>query len=414
MYNDVYFKYLNYIETNFSDKDTWISNIKNITNLNLYIQKEEIEENFVYENFETFVDLMNTSNKLNFNIEFIVIALMLNKSTISIVKLCEIENVRNLIKIYCLINELDYSEVIKGINSNNINSENLDDYMKQIRKFPVLSKEEELALAKKAASGDVLAKEKLINSNLGIVVKLAKMYSKNSHDFLDLIQEGNLALIKSVENFDYQKDCRLAVFGYSRIKNSISSAYKEKLKRVKIPLAKYHSYYKLECFKEQFFFEYGFYPNLDQIIKGTGFSEKVVEDLMVYPSEILSVEEIKEQRLKEIEGSKVEVNQIESFDEIDLTVNLEEIEENIYNENIVNEILDNYKEIGLDEREISTIKFRFGFVSNRIYSISEVAKMYNVSKTRIQQIERRALEKIRDYFTNKSQQKKLVKKRKFI
>lgn len=152
-------------------------------------------------------------------------------------------------------------------NYNEISHNGYNEYIKEVEKIPLLTREEELKYAKLVANGDKDAKKILIESNLRLVISIAKNYANKGLPFLDLIQEGNIGLITAIEKFDYTKGNRLSTYATWWIKQAIKRAIDDKAKTIRIPVPLLETINKIEKFKRSFILNYNREPTDDEIIK---------------------------------------------------------------------------------------------------------------------------------------------------
>ena len=278
-------------------------------------------------------------------------------------------------------------EEIEEIDLNDIQGLSLDDpvklYLKEIGKIPLLSsREEEVELAKKIELGDEEAKKKLIKANLRLVVSVAKRYLGRGMLFLDLIQEGNLGLIKAVEKFDYTKGYKFSTYATWWIRQAVTRAIAEQGRTVRVPVHLVEKGNKLKRIAQKLNQQFGREATLEEIAQEMGISvEKVKEiqkDLQEQVSLDTPVSEEEESTLLDfITDEKIETPE-ENGIQIALRADLEELMNS-----------------RLKEREIEVLKLRFGLEDGRDRTLEEVGQILGVTRERIRQIEARALGKLR-------------------
>ncbi len=253
-------------------------------------------------------------------------------------------------------------------------------YLKEIGKIPLLTPEEEVELAKRASEGDEEAKKRLIEANLRLVVSVAKRYIGRGLLFLDLIQEGNLGLIKAVEKFDYRKGFKFSTYATWWIRQAITRAIADQARTIRIPVHMVETMNKIHKITRQLTQEIGRKPTDEEIAEKVGLPVDRVREISLMGQEPLSLEmpvgEDEDNRLADFVEHK-------GFSPADIAV------QNSLKKDI-NEILND-----LSEREREILKLRFGLVDNQPRTLEEVGKLFNVTRERIRQIEAKALRRLR-------------------
>jgi len=254
-------------------------------------------------------------------------------------------------------------------------------YLKEIGKVPLLSAEEEMELAVKMEEGDVEAKRKLSEANLRLVVSIAKRYVGRGMQFLDLIQEGNLGLIKAVEKFDYRKGYKFSTYATWWIRQAITRAIADQARTIRIPVHMVETINKLIRVQRQLLQEYGREPYPEEIAKEMHMSLERVREIQKIAQEPVSLEtpigEEEDSHLGDfIQDEHIPV----PADQATATLLKEQIEE----------VLDT-----LTDRERNVLRLRFGLEDGRSRTLEEVGKEFNVTRERIRQIEAKALRKLR-------------------
>ena len=262
---------------------------------------------------------------------------------------------------------------------------NIDDpvrmYLKEIGKVPLLSADEEVELAQKMAQGDEMAKRKLVEANLRLVVSIAKRYVGRGMLFLDLIQEGNLGLIKAVEKFDYEKGFKFSTYATWWIRQAITRAIADQARTIRIPVHMVETINKLIRISRQLLQEYGREPLPEEIAKEMGISEDKVREIMKIAQEPVSLET----PIGEEEDSHLG----DFIPDDDVPAPAEAAAFSMLKEQLV-EVLDT-----LTDREQKVLKLRFGLEDGRSRTLEEVGKEFDVTRERIRQIEAKALRKLR-------------------
>ena len=254
-------------------------------------------------------------------------------------------------------------------------------YLKEIGKVPLLSAEEEIELAKRMELGDQEAKKRLAEANLRLVVSIAKRYVGRGMLFLDLIQEGNLGLIKAVEKFDYRKGYKFSTYATWWIRQAITRAIADQARTIRIPVHMVETINKLIRVSRQLLQELGREPTPEEIAAEMNMPVERVREILKISQEPVSLET----PIGEEEDSHLgDFIQDESIPTpVEAT-----------NQTLLHEQLDEVVST-LTEREQRVIKLRFGWDDGRPRTLEEVGKEFNVTRERIRQIEAKALRKLR-------------------
>ena len=266
-----------------------------------------------------------------------------------------------------------------------MNEVNIDDsvkmYLKDIGKVPLLSAEEELQLAKEMAEGNAEAKEKLINANLRLVVSIAKRYVGRGMSFLDLIQEGNLGLMKAVDKFDYTKGFKFSTYATWWIRQAITRSIADQARTIRIPVHMVETINKLIKISRALLQKYGREPTQAEIAEAMGISEARVVEIQKIAQDPVSLET----PIGEEEDSHLG----DFIEDTSATAPIDAAEANMLKEQ-VNEILGT-----LAPREAMVLILRYGLRDNRPRTLEEVGKVFNVTRERIRQIEAKALRRLK-------------------
>ena len=254
-------------------------------------------------------------------------------------------------------------------------------YLKDIGKVPLLSAEEEIELAQRMEAGDELAKKKLAESNLRLVVSIAKRYVGRGMLFLDLIQEGNLGLLKAVEKFDYRKGYKFSTYATWWIRQAITRAIADQARTIRIPVHMVETINKVTRVSRDLLQKLGREPLPEEVGEVMGLPKERVQEIMKIAQEPVSLET----PIGEEEDSHIgDFIQDESIPTpVEAT-----------NQTLLHEQLDDVVST-LTEREQRVIKLRFGWDDGRPRTLEEVGKEFNVTRERIRQIEAKALRKLR-------------------
>ena len=254
-------------------------------------------------------------------------------------------------------------------------------YLKEIGKIPLLSQEKELELAKRMADGDEEARHQMAEANLRLVVSIAKRYVGRGMQLLDLIQEGNMGLIKAVEKFDYTKGYKFSTYATWWIRQSISRAIADQARTIRVPVHMVETINKVLRTAHSMVQDLGRDPTADEIAKQMDMPVEKVAEILKMAQEPVSLEtpvgEEDDSHLGDfIQDQKIaEPAEAASF-------------------NLLHEQLEKLLE-GLSPREATVLRMRFGLVDGRPYTLEEVGKEFNVTRERIRQIESKALRKLR-------------------
>ena len=254
-------------------------------------------------------------------------------------------------------------------------------YLKEIGKVPLLSPEEERALAEKMADGDEDAKRRMAEANLRLVVSIAKRYVGRGMLFLDLIQEGNLGLIKAVEKFDYEKGYKFSTYATWWIRQAITRAIADQARTIRIPVHMVETINKVIRVSRQLLQELGHDPSPEEIAAEMGMSVDKVRDILKIAQEPVSLETpIGEEEDSHLGDFIQDEDASEPSEAASLTLLKEQLAE----------VLDT-----LTPREKKVLELRFGMIDGRTRTLEEVGKEFNVTRERIRQIEAKALRKLR-------------------
>ena len=254
-------------------------------------------------------------------------------------------------------------------------------YLKEIGKVPLLSAEEEIELAKRMENGDEEAKKRLCEANLRLVVSIAKRYVGRGMLFLDLIQEGNLGLIKAVDKFDYRKGYKFSTYATWWIRQAITRSIADQARTIRIPVHMVETINKLIRVSRQLLQTYGREPTPDEIAKEMGISVEKVREIQKIAQEPVSLET----PIGEEEDSHLG----DFIPDEDVPAPAEAAAFSMLKEQLV-EVLNT-----LTEREQKVLKLRFGLEDGRSRTLEEVGKEFDVTRERIRQIEAKALRKLR-------------------
>ncbi|WP_031513356.1 RNA polymerase sigma factor RpoD [Desulfofalx alkaliphila] len=254
-------------------------------------------------------------------------------------------------------------------------------YLKEIGRVPLLTPEEEVALAKRMEEGDEEAKRRLAEANLRLVVSIAKRYVGRGMLFLDLIQEGNLGLIKAVEKFDYRKGYKFSTYATWWIRQAITRAIADQARTIRIPVHMVETINKLIRVSRQLLQELGREPTPEEIAKEMDITEEKVREIMKIAQEPVSLETpIGEEEDSHL-GDFIEDQDAKApAEEASYTLLREQLDDVLHT---------------LTDREQKVLRLRFGLDDGRARTLEEVGQKFGVTRERIRQIEAKTLRKLR-------------------
>lgn len=274
--------------------------------------------------------------------------------------------------------DLDAIDLLEGIGT----EDPVRMYLKEIGTVPLLSAEEELRLAKKKAEGDEYAKERLIEANLRLVVSIAKRYTGRGMSFLDLVQEGNLGLIKGVEKFDYTKGYKLSTYATWWIRQSVTRALADQARTIRVPVHMVETINKMSKMQRKLTLELGYEPSVTELAAALDMSEDKVMEIMQIAREPASLETpIGEEDDSNLGDFVADNNVLTPEGNVESVMLREHIDALLGD---------------LKERERQVIVLRFGLEDGHPRTLEEVGREFNVTRERIRQIEAKALRKLRN------------------
>ena len=272
---------------------------------------------------------------------------------------------------------LNDAEITKDININ----DPVRMYLKEIGRISLLTPEEEMELSIKVANGDEEAKNRLAESNLRLVVSIAKRYVGRGLLFLDLIQEGNIGLMKAVDKFDYDKGYKFSTYATWWIRQAITRALADQARTIRVPVHMVETINKMARIQRQLTLELNREPTEEEIAKKMGISVEKVRDVIKISQDPVSLE-----------------TPIGEEDDSHLGDFVKDVNAMTPEEYATNEILkEEIKAVleTLQEREQEVLELRFGLIDGTSHTLEEVGKRFNVTRERIRQIEAKALRKLR-------------------
>ena len=274
--------------------------------------------------------------------------------------------------------DLDAIDLLEGIGT----EDPVRMYLKEIGTVPLLSADEELRLAKRKAEGDESAKERLIEANLRLVVSIAKRYTGRGMSFLDLVQEGNLGLIKGVEKFDYTKGYKLSTYATWWIRQSVTRALADQARTIRVPVHMVETINKMSKMQRKLTLELGYEPSVAELAEALDMTEDKVMEIMQIAREPASLETpIGEEDDSNLGDFVADSNVVTPEGNVESVMLREHIDALLGD---------------LKERERQVIVLRFGLEDGHPRTLEEVGKEFNVTRERIRQIEAKALRKLRN------------------
>ena len=256
------------------------------------------------------------------------------------------------------------------------------EYLKEIGSIPLLTPEEESDLARRKSEGDVEAGRRLVEANLRLVVSIAKRYTGRGMSFLDLVQEGNLGLMKAVEKFDYAKGYRLSTYATWWVKQSITRSLADQSRTIRLPVHMVEAVNKIRRAQRSLSVKLGREPSMEEVAEEVNMSEKRVTELIQASGDTVSLET----PVGDEEGSN-----LGDFVADDTNASSEDKAESF----LLREEIDSMLQ-GLNPRERDVIILRFGLETGHPLTLEEVGRQFNVTRERIRQIETAALRKLRN------------------
>lgn len=375
----------NYLNYNFKNQTSYKTNINLLKNFQIFLQTYNC-----YLNIDELKSLIKNNDNLKSSIEVVYNK---NKQDIVLGKINKIFNdefIKTLIKLYCLLNKIDI--LTNDFNINNFNTSNskldsLDIYFNGIGKYNELTHDEEVELFKKIEQGDKEAREIIIKHNLKLVVNIAKKNHGICLGFEDLIQEGNIGLMKAIDKFDYRKGFKFSTYATYLIDSTIKREIAKKGRIIKLSDGKHWSIYSYKKTIEVLSYELNREPSNLEIANKMGLSLDKVYDLqyIIYQQNLISFDA----PIPECQDCT-----LDDFLETDIN-NYENIYKKIELSYLIEEM---FKCCHLTEKEIMVLKFKYGLNSNINMTLEEIGKEMNCSKQRISQILKSAMKKLKKEF----------------
>ena len=272
---------------------------------------------------------------------------------------------------------LDDEDITKDVNIN----DPVRMYLKEIGRISLLSNAEEMEISQRVADGDEDAKRILAESNLRLVVSIAKRYVGRGLLFLDLIQEGNIGLMKAVEKFDYDKGYKFSTYATWWIRQAITRALADQARTIRVPVHMVETINKMSRIQRQLTLELNREPTEEEIAKKMNIGVDKVREVMKISQEPVSLE---------TPIGEEEDSHLGDFLKDESSLSPEEYTENEILKEEIKEVL-----MSLQSREQEVLELRFGLIDGTCHTLEEVGKKFNVTRERIRQIEAKALRKLR-------------------
>lgn len=353
-----------------------------------------IEESFNISNnviklisFKDFINYLNENN-ITLSIEDAILLLSSSNKLCKVVKYVKDSNMSytddngldNIFLAYDLLNESSIKEIKQVYNKKSRDLNLTDLYMNEMPKL--LSDDETKELLKKAQKGDLDAKNKIVESNLRLVVSIAKKYYNNDSSFMDLVQEGNMGLMRAVDKFDSTYEVKFASYAVIWIKQYITRYIENHKRTVRVPVYMHELMYSMNQVKEQFENTHGREPSREELAKELNISLSKLNSLEKCSEEVISLET----KVKSLNGEESsELNQFIEDERLNIE---EEVIGRIYLEQIKDTFFNSKR---IDERSKQVIFYRYGFYDGKTRTLEEVGNILNITKERVRQIEKKAL-----------------------
>ncbi len=370
-----------YVNSQFVKSNDFQDNINNLLYLSSWLNQKNISCDI-----NVFIDLINNNKELNDTLN------LLYGSPKNIIETSNFIDddpfLKSLIDLYCSVHNIEVEQQI----NDNIEA-NLDDvtksYLKSIRSYPLLSMEEEVEYASRAADGDKFAKEQMIKGNLRLVVSIAKKYIGRNMEFIDLIQEGNIGLIKAIDKFNYKLGFKFSTYATWHIRQSIGRAISDKANHIRIPVGTMSEINKMKKAINELSINLNREPTIDEISDYTKISVSKVER---YYQTIMN--------MLNITSLNACINEDDSTELINYIPDNYQLNDSINNEFLNEELSSLFKKANLSEKLIEILKYRYGFYAGKKYTLREIGDMFYISSQRVKQLETYALQALKEVYQN--------------
>ena len=266
-------------------------------------------------------------------------------------------------------------------------------YLAEISKIPLLSPLEEIRLARKAQKGDASARRKLIVSNLRLVVSIAKKYLYYGLPLLDLIEEGNLGLMKAVDRYDPERGCKFSTYATWWIRQAVTRSLSNQGRTVRIPVYITDNVARYKKLSEELYIKTGRQPDLEEIAKALGVKVQEAKRLQEFVEAVSPLEKIQSTEVNASRGipeSMEPRHPDKAIAQIELDQQMEELMSQ------------------LTDREANIIRFRYGLTDGKVHTLEETGKEFSLTRERIRQIEKDVMKRLRIYVTDHEEDFQLI------
>ena len=350
------------------------SAINNLNKISLFL-----ENNKVNITPELIGKLLDTNDNLEFNIDIIFDNCEQIITSGQLEKISEKFTAISILETYCMINNIEIEEnENSNLNEISMPNDSVKSYLREIGTYKLLTPEEEREIAIKARNGSKYAREKLINCNLRLVVNKAKKYI-GKLEFLDLIQEGNIGLIRAVDKFDPTKGYKFSTYATWWIKQAMTRAIHEKSRIIRIPNYTQAKLKQLSEIYDKYVEEHDRQPSIKELAKLMNVKEDTVRTLINYRKTPISIDS--------------KINDEDDSELIDFIPDGTNIIKDYEDNDLKNQLFKLFKEARLTDKEVDVLKLRFGIDEDKL-TLAKVGKKYGVTRERIRQIEKTALKKL--------------------
>lgn len=368
----------NYINKCLKESDTFEDSLKNL---------KKIDKLFKIYNYipdyDVLLQIINENSKFNKMIESIVKKYQVQIISGNLDKIFDNETTILIIEAYCMLNNIKINEERDDSELNNYELTNsLKTYLHEISRIPLLSLEEEQKLVKRIAQGDNYAREIFVESNLKLVVSIARRYVGRGLPFLDLIQEGNIGLMKAVDKYDINKETKFSTYATYWIKQAIDRALANKGRNVRIPV---YVYEKIGTYKKvvnNLELKLNRQPTMNEIANKMNLSISEVMELHKLQNDTLSINTIIDD----------EDNEIEQF----ISLSVETPEDIVIASVMQHQIIEVMDKCNLQSREKEILLLTYGFNAEEPMKLEKIGEKFNISIERVRQIKLKALQKMKN------------------
>ena len=365
-----------YINDNYKISKNYNEVINNTYKILDYIRKFDLEED------EEFINKLLENNIINNYISFIYNYNKIKIMNNSIEEVFSDDLLVNIIYIYCSNNDINLDEDLDiDFKDNYYSDDALKMYLSEIGRYPLLSREEEIELARGVEEKDIVAREKLINSNLRLVVSIAKRYGNHGVPLLDLIQEGNTGLIKAVETYDLSRGTKFSTYATWWIRQAITRYMGNSSRCIRIPVHKYEEIRKFKMKYAELYETLGRNPTNEELSYELGYSLSKIEDLYTLQGDTISLNAF--------------VGNEEKTELGDFIPSYEDVEDKVLSATLKDEIIKTFYACNLTRRDIEILRMRYGFDEFDPMSLEDIGAKLHLTRERVRQLEEKALLKLR-------------------